>query len=164
MRPFLIAFGALIVLVSATWSVQERLSSLHMLTLPEETASTHATVTQLDLPQGAAPASAAARARVTLSYDVGGKDYGRVLLVKLSELTYKQDQRIPMLYLKRAPQVMVLEDERGSIKEDIHGLQLLLIILGTAAFLVPLGLAGRARKRFKAALRAKQLAQPSSNL
>jgi hypothetical protein len=155
MRPFVTAFAALIVLVAATWSVQERLSALQLLTLPKETSRAQATITQLELPQGAKPASAAARARLTLAYKVDGKDYGRVMLLKLNQLAYKEGQALPILYVKRAPEVMVLEDDFGSLKEDIRGLQTLLMVLGIAAFLVPLGLAGRARKKFKAALRAK---------
>lgn len=150
MQYLIAAIISLIILVYATWSAQSQLTHLRMLLLPQETAQAQAKIAKVELPHlRAGERGEHLRARVEISYKAGEKEFGRTLMPALKEWKLKQGDSVAIIYLKRAPEMMMLEDERDTLSRQISGMQTIMFALGIACLVVPFGIAGFGRKRQK---------------
>lgn len=149
-RLIIYAIISLIVLCWLTWSAQSRLNDLRLFEVAKEVGTTEAIVTEVVTPDvGEGEAKKNFRARVELSYEVDGKQFGRTLMPELTSEVPAKDDTIPVTYLKRAPEQMLLPEELAALEDQISGMQALVFALGIASIILPFTIAGFGRKRRK---------------
>lgn len=140
---------ALALLASFTWSAQDHLTDLQQFTYPDLVATTQATISDVMAPIGDENAIGAGekRVRLVLNYSANGQDYGRVMMLKITDqpLPKTGDTRV-VHYIKSSPETALLADEFAIIDDQISGMQIVVLVLGIATFMLPFMLLGFAKR------------------
>lgn len=140
---------ALALLASFTWSAQDHLTDLQQFTYPDLVASTQATISDVTGAGSDESAISAGerRVRLVLNYSVNGQGYGRVMMLKITgQPSPKTGDTRVVHYIKASPETALLADEFAIIDEQISGMQIVVLVLGIATFMLPFMLLGFAKR------------------